>query len=85
MKGSAACHFTSTTHRHFTSPATAHTVLRRANHVALRFFFVQELVEEGKIIIHFVKTQDQITGLGTKHANKHRHRALIQFTRTFEG
>ena len=29
----------------------------RAKHIALRYFFVQELVEEGKVTIHFVKTQ----------------------------
>ena len=41
----------------------------RAKHIALRYFFVQELVEEGKITIHFVKTQDQIADLGTKYTN----------------
>ena len=56
----------------------------RAKHIALRYFFVQELVEEGKITIHFVKPQNQITDLGTKHANKHRHRALIKLMREFE-
>ena len=56
----------------------------RAEHIALWYFFVQELVEEGKIIIHFVKTQDQITDLGTKHANKHRHRVIIKLIREFE-
>ena len=35
----------------------------RAKHIALRYFFVQEIVEEGKITIHFVKTQDQIADL----------------------
>ena len=29
----------------------------RAKHIALRYFFVRELVEEGKITTHFVKTQ----------------------------
>ena len=29
----------------------------RAKHIALRYFFVQELVEEGKITIHHVNTQ----------------------------
>ena len=48
-------------------------------HIAMRYFFVQELVEEGKITVHFVKTQDQITDLETEHTNKHRHRALITF------
>ena len=53
----------------------------RAKYIALRYFFVQELVEEGKITIYFVKIQDQITDLGTKHANKHRQRALIKLIR----
>ena len=56
----------------------------RAKHIVLRYFFVQELVEEGNIAIHFVQTQDQIADLGTKHAKKHRHRALIKLTREFE-
>ena len=56
----------------------------RAKHIALRYFFVQELVEEGKITIHFVKIQDQITHLGTKHANKPRHRALTKLIREFK-
>ena len=53
----------------------------RAQHIALRHFFVQELVEEGKITIHIVKKQDRITDLATKHANKYRHRTLIKFIR----
>ena len=56
----------------------------RAKHIALRYFFVQELVKEGKITTYFVKTQDQIADLGTKHANKHHHRAFIKLTREFE-
>ena len=53
----------------------------RAKHIALTYFFVQELVEEGKITTHFVKTQDQIADLGTKHVNNHRHCALIKLLR----
>ena len=56
----------------------------RAKHIALGYFFVQELVEEGKITIRFVKTQDQIADLGTKHANKHRLRALMKLIKEFE-
>ena len=56
----------------------------RVKHIALRYFSVQELVKEGKITIHFVKRQDQIADLGTKHANKHRHCALIKLSREFE-
>ena len=55
-----------------------------AKHIALRYFFVQELMEKGKITIPFVKIQDQIADLGTKHADKHRHRALIKIVRKFE-
>ena len=56
----------------------------RAKHIALRYFFVHELVEEGMVTIHFVETQDQIADLGTKHANKHRPCALIKLIREFE-
>ena len=50
----------------------------RAKHIALRYLFVQELVEEVKITISFVKIQDQFADLGTKHSNKHCQRALIK-------
>ena len=30
----------------------------RAKHIALRYLFVQELVEEGKVSIHYVKSED---------------------------
>ena len=56
----------------------------RAKHIALRYFFAQDLVEEGKITIHFVLTQNQIADLGTKHVNKHRPHALIKLIREFE-
>ena len=49
----------------------------RAKRIVLRYFFVQELVEEGKITVHFVKTQDQSTDLGSP-------RALIKVIREFE-
>ena len=35
------------------------------------YFFVQELVEDDTITIHYVKTQDQLTDIGTKHFSKH--------------
>ena len=50
----------------------------RAKHIALRYFFVQELVKEGKVTIHFVKTEQQLADLGTKHLKKHRPRFLIK-------
>ena len=50
----------------------------RAKHIALRYFFVQELVKEGKVTIHFVKTEQQLADLGTKHLKKHRRRFLVK-------
>ena len=55
----------------------------RVKHVALRFFFVQELVKEGRISIHYVKTEDQLADIGTKHLSKHRHRYLIKLIGDF--
>ena len=55
----------------------------RAKHIALRYFFVQELVKEGKITIHFVKTEKQLADLGTKHLKRHRHRFRIKLINEF--
>ena len=62
-----------------------HTYIPRAKHIVLRYyFFVQELVE-GKIGIHYVKSEGQLADfLGTKHHRKHRHRDLIEFINDFE-
>ena len=62
-----------------------HTYIPRAKHIALRYyFFVQELVE-GKVSIHYVKSEGQLVDfLGTKHHRKHRHRDLIEFTNDFK-
>ena len=50
----------------------------RAKHIAIRYSFVQELMEEGKVTIHFVKTEQQLTDLGTKRLKDHHHRFLIK-------
>ena len=55
-----------------------------AKDIALRYCFAQDLVEEGKIPIHYVNTQDQVGDLGTKHLGRHRHRALIKLIIDFE-
>ena len=60
------------------------TYIPRAKHIALRYyFFVQELVE-GKVSIHYVKSEDQLADLGTKHHSKHRHRDLIKLIGEFK-
>ena len=59
------------------------TFIPRAKHIALRYVFVQELVKEGNVIIHFVKTEQQLADLETKHPKKHRHRFLIKLINKF--
>lgn len=56
----------------------------RTNHIALGYFFIQELVEDGTITIRYAKTQDQLAGIGTKHLNNQRHREHITKIRDFE-
>ena len=80
-KGFNSVPCTLTTLQHCTSPEI---VRPRAKHIALRNFFVQELVEEGMITIHYVNTQDQLADLGTKHLGKHRHLALIKLINDFK-
>ena len=56
----------------------------RAKHIALRYyFFVQELVDKGKVSIHYVKSEDQLANFGTRHHSKHRHRDLIKLINDF--
>ena len=52
----------------------------RSKHIPLScYFFVQELVEGGKVSIHYVKSLDHLADLGTKHRSKHRHHNIIRF------
>ena len=60
------------------------TYIPRAKHIALRYyFFVQEPVE-GKVSIPYVKSEDQLADLGTKHHGKHRHRDLMKLINEFK-
>ena len=44
----------------------------RTKHIALRFFFIRELVSEGRISIRYIPTDANPADIGTKHLNKHR-------------
>ena len=65
------------------------TYSSRVKHVALRYFFIQELGKEGRIIIHYVKIGDLLLTLapsisvGTKHFSKQRQRYLLKLTSEF--
>ena len=50
----------------------------RTKHIALRYFYVRELVTEGAKLTHFIPTDLQLTDIGTKFLNKHRLRFLIE-------
>ena len=56
----------------------------RAKHIALRYFFVQELLEEGKVSIHYIKSEDQLKDLYIKHLGKHHHRNVIKLVNEFK-
>ena len=56
----------------------------REKHIALRYFFVQELVKERRVAVHFVKTEQQLPDLGTKHLKKHRHCFPIKLINEFK-
>ena len=58
--------------------AGSRTFSPRAKYIALGYFFVQQLVKEGKITINFVKTEQQFADLETKHLKNHRHRFFIK-------
>ena len=62
-----------------------HTFSSRAKHVALRLFYIREVVQEGMVSIHYVPTEDNISDLGTKFLNKNRHRHLIGLVKDFRG
>ena len=54
------------------------TYSSRVKHVALRYFFIQELVKEGIIIVKYVKTEDKLADIGTKHLSKQKQRYLLK-------
>ena len=69
--------------------ATLHALVNRSfssrtKHIALRFFFIRELVTEGKISIHYIPTDDNPTDIRTKHLNKHRFKHLMDLISNFD-
>ena len=55
----------------------------RTKHIALRFFYVRELVNDGAITIHYIPTENQLADIGTKFLNKQRLRFLINIIKNF--
>ena len=68
--------------------ATLHVIGNRAyssrtKHIALRFFYIRELVSEGKMTIHYVSTEDNLADIGTKHLTKQRLQQLLHKFKNF--
>ena len=55
---------------HIDNTATLHVIGNRAfssrnKHIALRFFYIRELVKENKITTHYISTENQLADIGT--------------------
>ena len=59
------------------------TYRSRVKHAALRYFFIQELAKEGRITVKYVKADDQLADIGTKHLSKQRQRYLLKLISEF--
>ena len=56
----------------------------RTKHIALRFFYIRELVSEGRISINYISTDNNPADIGTKHLNKHRFKHLLDLISNFD-
>ena len=79
--GSVPLHIENTSTLHV---AGNRTYSPRAKHIALRYYFLEQELVEGKVSIHYVKSEDQLADLGTKHNSKHRHRDLVKLISEFK-
>ena len=61
------------------------TYSSRTKHNAIRFFFLKELVKEGRITIHHVATTKQLADMGTKFLSKGTHRHLLELIKGYTG
>lgn len=50
----------------------------------LRPFYIREIVQECKVNIHYVPTEDITSDLGTKFLSKNRRRFLVRPIRDFK-
>ena len=55
----------------------------RTKHIALRFFFVRELIKRNKITLYHKPTQQMLVDIATKHLSKHRFRERLQQIKYF--
>ena len=73
---------------HIDNTATLHVIgngafSSRTKHIALRFFYIRELVKQNKLTTHIISTERQLADIETKHLNKHRLQQLLQMIKSF--
>ncbi|CAB1099959.1 unnamed protein product [Ectocarpus sp. CCAP 1310/34] len=56
---------------------------QRTKHVALRYFFIRELVLRGQITLHHRPSEHQLADIATKYLPKHRFASIIQSIKDF--
>ena len=59
------------------------TYSSRTRHIALRFFFLNELIKEGRITIHNLVTTKQLTDIRTKFLSTSTHRHLVELIKKY--
>lgn len=57
---------------------------RSTKHMYLRPFYIHEIVQECKVNIHYVPTEDITSDLGTTFLSKNRRRFLVRPIRDFK-
>ena len=73
---------------HIDNTAKLHVIGNRAfssqtKHIAMRFFYIRELVKENTITTHYISTENQLTDIETKHLNEHRLQQLLHMIKNF--
>lgn len=56
----------------------------RTKHIALRFFFLRELIKRRRITVHHVPTQAMLADIATKHLDRHKFNSILQQIKDFE-
>ena len=56
----------------------------RTKHIALRFFFVRELIKRNQITLHHQPSDKQLADLATKHLPKHCFASIVQQIKDFK-
>ena len=59
------------------------TYSSRTRHIALRFFFLEELIKEGRITIHHVATTKKLTDIRTKSLSKSTHQHPLEIIKKY--